>query len=156
MLEKHLGNSFLLYLVVEIFSFLEVLYKRSVLKNFSKFTDKHKRTAIRRYSVKRKDVLKNFGKFSEKRFCRSLLFKKVAGCKPETFRSSHWRCSVKEDALKNFANFTGNNLCWSLFLIKLQFWGPATLLKKTLKPVFSSEICNYFEENLSMFTSKLY
>ena len=40
MLEKHLRNSFLLYLVVgilelvhEISSFLEVLYKRSVLKN---------------------------------------------------------------------------------------------------------------------------
>ena len=38
MLEKHLRNSFLLYLVVGILelvisSFLEVLYKRSVLKN---------------------------------------------------------------------------------------------------------------------------
>ena len=50
MLEKHLWNSFLLYLVVEALqlvhennSFSEVLYKRSVLKNFSKFTDKHKK-----------------------------------------------------------------------------------------------------------------
>ena len=72
MLEKHLWNSFLLYLVVEkknffflsgflswtftihevveilqllheMSSFPEVLYKRSVLKNFSEFTDKHKK-----------------------------------------------------------------------------------------------------------------
>ena len=52
MLEKRLRNSFLLYLVVEILelvheisSFLEVLYKRSVLKmkNFPKLTDKHKK-----------------------------------------------------------------------------------------------------------------
>ena len=51
MLEKHLWNSFLLYLVVEIlqlvhdiaWNFPVVLYKKSVLKNFSKFTDKHKK-----------------------------------------------------------------------------------------------------------------
>ena len=50
LLEKHLWNSFLLYLVVEILqlvheisSFSEVLYKRGVLRNFSKFTDKHKK-----------------------------------------------------------------------------------------------------------------
>ena len=50
MLEKHLWNSFLLYLVVEFLqlvyetsSFPEVLYKRSVLKNFPKITDKQKK-----------------------------------------------------------------------------------------------------------------
>ena len=50
MLEKHLWNTFLLYVVVEIgqllkeiSSFLEVLYKRGDLKNCSKFTDKHKK-----------------------------------------------------------------------------------------------------------------
>ena len=50
MLEQHLWNSFLLYLVVEILqlvneisSFQEVLYKRNVLKTFAKFTDKHKK-----------------------------------------------------------------------------------------------------------------
>ena len=48
MLEKHLWNRFLLYLVVEILqlvheisSFPEVLYKRGILKNFTKLTDKH-------------------------------------------------------------------------------------------------------------------
>ena len=55
--------------------------------------------------------------------------------------------------LKNFANLAGKNLCWSLFLIKLEFWGPATLSKKTLAQVFSCEIYklfqnNYFEEHL--------
>ena len=55
-------------------------------------------------------------------------FNEVAGWKPKTVRSSHWRCSVKNDVIKNFANFTEKHLFWSLFLIKLQFWGPETLL----------------------------
>ena len=99
--------------------------------------------------------LKIFAKFTEKHLCRSLFFNKVAGWKPETLRSSHWRRSVKQGALKTFVNFTGNNLCWSLFLIKLQFWGSTTLLKKTPTQVVSSEICNYFEEHLWMSTSYL-
>ena len=36
-------------------------------------------------------------------------------------------------------------LCWSLFLIKLQFWGPATLLKKTRTQVLSCEFCELFK-----------
>ena len=84
------------------------------------------------------------------------LFNKVAGWKPKTFSSSHWRCFVKQGALKNFSNFTGNDLCWSLFLINLKLWGPATLLKKTQTQVLSSEICKYFEEHLWMSTSKFY
>ena len=71
-----------------------MLYERSVLKNVSKFT------VIRRCSVKRKDVRQNFAKFTEKHIFQSLFFNKVAGWKPETFRSSHWRCSVKQGALK--------------------------------------------------------
>ena len=49
-LEKHFWNTFLLHVVVEawqlvneISSFPEVLYKRSDLKNVSKFTEKHKK-----------------------------------------------------------------------------------------------------------------
>ena len=43
----------------------------------------------------------------------------------------------------------------------MQFWGPATLLKKTLTQVLSCEIYtifknNYFQQNLWMPTSKLY
>ena len=71
MFEKHLRNSFSLYLVVEILqlahemnSFPEVLYKRGVLKNLSKFSDKHKRQSSG--GVLSKDVFKNFAKFAEK------------------------------------------------------------------------------------------
>ena len=112
MLEYHLGNSFSLYLLGEILqrvheigSFSEVLYKRGVLENLSKFTDKLKKQLSR--DVLSKDVLKNFAKFTEKLLYRNLFFNKVAGWKPETVRSSHWRCSVKSGVLKNFASFTG-------------------------------------------------
>ena len=40
------------------------------------------------------DVLKNFVKFTHKQLCQILFFNKVAGWKPETVRSSYWRCSV--------------------------------------------------------------
>ena len=39
----------------------------------------------------------------------------------------------KKGALKNFANMTGKHLCWSLFLIKMEAWGPVTLLKRVSK-----------------------
>ena len=50
---------------------------------------------------------------------------------------------------------------WSLFLIKLQFWGPATLLKKTSTQLLSWETwklfkSNYFEEHLWTSASKHY
>ena len=85
----------------------------------------------------------------------SLFFNKVAGWKPKTFRSSHWRCSIKQVSLKNFANFTRNNLCWSLFN-KVAFLVAATLSKKTPTQELSCEICKYFEEHLGMSTCKLY
>ena len=70
-----------------------------------------------RCSVKRKDVLKNFAKFTQKHFSRSLFYNQVAGCKTETFRSSHWRSSVKQGVLK----------------------------KITLTQVFSCEFCPLFK-----------
>ena len=115
--EKHQGNSFLLFcwlkfcqLYYEISSFPEVLYKRDVPKNFSKFTDKHKKQSSG--GVLSKDVLETFAKFTGTGLCRSVFLNKVASLKPETVRSSHWRCSAKKCVLKNFANFTGKNLCW--------------------------------------------
>ena len=36
----------------------------------------------------------------------------------------------KKGVLKNVANFTRKHLCWKLLLIKLQLWGPATLVKR--------------------------
>ena len=58
MLEKHLWNSLLLYLVVEILQLVHeiVLCKRGSLKNFSKFSDKHKEQWSG--GVQSKDVLK--------------------------------------------------------------------------------------------------
>ena len=57
MLEKHLRNSFLLQILVEILqlvhetsSFPEVLYQKGVLKTFSKYTQE---AVIRRCSVKK-------------------------------------------------------------------------------------------------------
>ena len=60
---------FLLYLVVEILQFVhkvssfpEALYKRGVLKNFSKFSDKYKKQSSG--GVLSKDVLKNFAELT--------------------------------------------------------------------------------------------
>ena len=61
----------------EISSFSEVLYKRDVLKNFLKFTDKLKKQSSE--GVLLKDVLKNIAKFTEKHLCGNLFFNKVAG-----------------------------------------------------------------------------
>ena len=59
----------------------------------------------------------------------------------------------KMGVFEQFTKFTAKNLCWSLLLVKLQFGGPATLLKKTSNQVLSSEIYklfknNYFEKHL--------
>ena len=86
----------ILQLVYKISCFPEVLYETSVLKNFSKFTDNHKKQSSE--GVLSKDVV-NFEKFTEKYLCWSLFFNKVAGWKPETVRNSHWRCSVKQGFL---------------------------------------------------------
>ena len=85
-------------LVNEISSFPEVLYKRDDLKNFSKFTDKHKKQSSG--GVLTKDVLKKFAKFTDRHLSPGLFLNNVAGWKPETFRSSHWRCSVQKDVFK--------------------------------------------------------
>ena len=120
-------NSFSLYLLVEILqlvhkisSFSEVLYKRDVLKNFLKFTDKLKKQSS--WGVLSKVVLKNFSKFTEKHLCRNLFFNQVPGWKPETVRNNHWRCSVKKGVLKNFANFTGISFSWSCSSACLQLY----------------------------------
>ena len=49
-----------------------MLYKRGVLKNFSKFSDKHKEQSSG--GVLSKDVLKNFVKFTEKNIFAGLFF----------------------------------------------------------------------------------
>ena len=67
----------------------------------------------------------------------------------------------KIGVFEQFTKFTAKYLCWSLFLIKLQFWRPATLSKKTPTQVLSREIYklfknNYFEEHLLNAASKHY
>ena len=99
----------------------------------------------------KKAVLRNFTKFIEKHLRQGLFFNKVAPLRPATFlkkrfwdrcfpvnfakllrttflqntsgrlfpyRSSHRKCSEKIGVLKNFANFIGKYLCWGLSLIK--------------------------------------
>ena len=51
-----------------------MLYKRGVLKNFSKFSDKHKEQSSG--GVLSKDVLKNFVKFTEKNIFAGVSFLK--------------------------------------------------------------------------------
>ena len=53
---------------------------------------------IRRNPVK--NTLKNFVKLTEKPLCRGLFFHRATGWKPETVRSSYWRCSVKKVFLR--------------------------------------------------------
>ena len=53
-----------------------------------------------------------------------------------SFRSSHWRCSVRKGVLRNSAKFTGKHLWQSLFFNKVAgwsdcFWYIACLLLKT-------------------------
>ena len=90
-----------------------MLYKKYVLKNFSKFTDKLKKQSSG--SALSKDVLRKFAKFTEKYFCGNLFFNKVAGC-----RNSHQRQSARKGVLRNFAKFAGEHLCRVSVLIKLQ------------------------------------
>ena len=128
-----------------------MLYEGSVLKNFSKLTDKHKKQSSG-------GVL---SKFTEKHLFRSFIFNKAAAWKPETSGSSHWRCFIRECALITFANSAGRNFFVGVSVVKVQFWGAATLLKKISTQMLYCEICklfksNYFEEHLWMSTSKLY
>ena len=69
-----------------------------------------------------------------------------------SFRSSHWKCSVRKGVLRNSIKLTGKHLCQSLFFTKVAgrqsfFFNkvaaqrPATLLKKRLAQVFSCKFC---------------
>ena len=63
MVEKHLWNVSGGWNSVTC-TWNKVLYQRDALKNFSKFSDKHKEQSSR--GVLSKDVLKNFVKLAEK------------------------------------------------------------------------------------------
>ena len=99
MLQKQLWNTFSLYveveiqqLVNEISSLPEVLYKRGDLK-----TSRNSQIITRSNHLDVflfKDILKNFAKFTDKHLWWSFVLNKVAGWKPEIFRSSYWTCSI--------------------------------------------------------------
>ena len=127
---------------------------RGVLKNLSKFSDKHKEQSSG--GVLSKDVLK---KFTKKTSLPESPFQQSCRLETLTQQKQPLEMSAKQGVLKNFANIVGKNLGWSLFLVKLEFWRPVTLLRKTPTQVFSCEIYelfknNYFEEHL--WTSKHY
>ena len=129
-----------------------MLYKGSVLKNVSKLTDKHKRQSSSGVLSKEKMFLKILQTSKKNIFAGVSLIKLQSG-----------NLKLLEAATRDvlFANLTGKNLCWSLSLIKLWFWGPATLLKTTPTQALCCEIYkrfqnNYFEEHLWMSTAKLY
>ena len=102
MLEKHLWNNLLLNLVVET---LQLVHKIAVCpwkcsEKRLKIHRETQETVIHRCSVKRKDVLKNLAQLTAKHLFQSLFFNKVAGWKPESFRSSQWRCCANKVLLK--------------------------------------------------------
>ena len=72
--------------------------------------------------------------------CKSLLFPN----KFNTFRSSHWRCSIKKVVPKNFAKFT-----WKQLQSGLQLYQ-----KRTLTQVFSCEFRKIFKN--TCFTEHLW
>ena len=86
-----------------------------------------------------KYVLKNFAKFTDKHLCRSLLFNKVAGWKPETVRGSHWRCSVNYIGVFKKAALAFQNQPFIDLLRNSCYWIIDKLYRK--KPVLKS-LCN--------------
>ena len=100
-----------------------------------------------------KDDLKKFRKkITENIHCGVSFCNKFEVWKPETVRSSHWRCSVKKMFLK-ISQILQENTCVRVFF--------CNFIKKTLKQMLSCKICesfqsNYFEEHLwTLFKKKL-
>ena len=107
MLEKHLWNTFLLCVVVEIrqlineiSSFPETLYKKGDLKNFSESTGKHKSSHPEAFYQKKRCSLKICKIQKKTHLCSTLFVNKVASWKLGTVRSNHWRCYLKKVFLK--------------------------------------------------------
>ena len=56
-------------------------------------------------------------------FCKKISLQSYQLYNFPSFRSSHWRCSVRKGVLRNFAKFTGKHLWQSLFFNKVAGWG---------------------------------
>ena len=124
----------ILQLVHEISSFPDVLYKRGDLKNFSKFSDKHRKQSSDMFCQKK--FLKVLQNSRENNFLGDLFLTtlQAVNCQKQLLEMF-----CKKDVLKNFANFTEIDVCWSLFLIKLKFWGTTNLLMQTMRQVLRSQ-----------------
>ena len=76
MLEKHLWNRFLLYLVVEILQLIQRCSIKEVIWKTSQNSQINTRSSHPEVFLS-KDVLKNFAKFTDKHLCRSLFLMKL-------------------------------------------------------------------------------
>ena len=56
-------------------------------------------------------------------FCKKISLQYFRLYNFPSFRSSHWRCSVRKSVPRNFAKFTGKHLWKSLFFNKVAGWG---------------------------------
>ena len=56
-------------------------------------------------------------------FCKNISLQCYRLYNLPSFRSSHWRCSVRKGVLGNFAKFTGKHMWQSLFFNKVAGWG---------------------------------
>ena len=136
---------------------LNVFWMRSSEKLLSKFTDKHKKQWSA--GILSKDVFKNFAKLTQKHLCWSPFLIELQGGNLKC-QNHPLEMFCKKVIFKNFVNFTGNTCVGVFFLIKLHFWGFATLYKKTptqilyLNLVKFKNIC--FEEHLRTTAYKLY
>ena len=99
-----------------------VLYKRSVLKNVSKFTDKHKKQSSGGVLSKEKMFLK-IQQNSQQNILSgvSFLIKLQAG-KQKPTEAATGDALLNKVLLKISQILRDNDLCWSLFLIKLHIW----------------------------------
>ena len=68
----------------------EVLCKKGVLRNFTKFTGNHQHQSLLFNKVA--GVLRNFRKFTGKHLCQSLFYNNVAGPRPATLLKKRFWC----------------------------------------------------------------
>ena len=120
----------------------QILFKISVLKNFTSFTGKHLCWSL--FLIK----------LQIWRLANLLWRNSNTGAMRKKLQSSRSQIFFKIGVIKNFSNFTGKYLCWSIFLIKLQTWRPAALLRRGSNTGVSLEIGEIFKN--TFFTEHLW
>ena len=120
----------------------QILFKISVLKNFTSFTGKHLCWSL--FLIK----------LQIWRLANLLWRNSNTGAMRKKLQSSRSQIFFKIGVIKNFSNFTGKYLCWSIFLIKLQTWRPAALLRRGSNTGVFLEIDEIFKN--TFFTEHLW